>query len=67
MPYTAFILDEKSRGCAKSLTEKYGILDLRHYEVQGWEVIAHHSTVKMGELEEDQKDLLNSDFKLIID
>ena len=58
MTYSALVLDEKSH---QKLLEVFSPL---WENEQGWEPIAHHMTIKMGTLPEDQKHLLGQRFEL---
>ena len=54
--YSAVVLDEKSHDkLANWATEKFWII-----KSEGWEVVAHHMTIKMGELPSYPKDDLDS-------
>lgn len=54
--YSAVVLDEKSHAkLVKWATEKFPII-----KSNGWEVIAHHMTIKMGELPSYLQDDLNT-------
>lgn len=54
--YSAVILDEKSHDkLVKWATEKFPII-----KAERWEVVAHHMTIKMGELPSYLKDDIDS-------
>ena len=54
--YSAVVLDKKSR---TSLLKVF-----QPMIPEGWEVICHHMTINMGEIDEKYKDLLGTDAKL---
>lgn len=57
--YSAVVLDEKSR---TKLLERVGALIPKNYEI-----IAHHMTIKLGELLPEQKKLLGLNVRLAVD
>jgi hypothetical protein len=62
--YSAVVLDPESRLKALALANEHfpNII-----EQAGWEPVAHHCTIKMGGLAEDQKKFLGDSAHLIID
>jgi hypothetical protein len=56
--YSAIVLDETSR---QRLIDKF-----KNLIPEGWEIIAHHSTIKMGELDLDDKLLINKEVTLTV-
>ena len=56
--YSAVVLDETSRN---RLIKKFESLI-----PEGWEVIAHHSTIKMGALDVEDKLSINEEITLIV-
>ena len=56
--YSAVVLDERSR---RALIDGF-----QQYIPEGWEVIAHHMTMTMGELPEEWKGYLGREVTLIV-
>lgn len=54
--YSAVVLDKKSQSKLKEMVSSY--------VPNGWEVIAHHMTINMGELKPDMKRYLGNKVKL---
>lgn len=56
--YSAVVLDDKSRDM---LIQKYKSL-----VPEGWDIICHHMTINMGELNDSMKDDIGKEVKLVV-
>lgn len=57
--YSAVVLDESSR---QRLLDRFG-----SYIPEGWEVIAHHMTINMGEISPDLQEYLGMTVELVVE
>ena len=56
--YSAVVLDNKSR---EKLIQKYKSL-----VPEGWDIVCHHMTINLGELNDSMKDDIGEEVKLIV-